>query len=659
MATALVLSGGASQGSFEVGVLQYLYQSGFFADIICSTSVGSVNAVQLAHGGTPPTQAAAFNTLKTIWETELTFNEDMYVEAPWLAGVSGKTRAALGRLLSGSVNVPTLSVAMGFFPTETLAAIAEAAIEMGADLKNALDALGRATSMFTLAPTRTKINAHLDARLVGRSGVELRLVAVSLDGRGAIRYVTQSGQVIERDGTPVAGANPTVCRAERNAYTAALTASTQAHHVLTEAIAHREGKGELEEQQAYDDAAKATNDAKKALDDCLSAAVAAGTASQLTVPLVDGAIASSSIPCFFPPTMLGDEAYVDGGIRWTLPLLAAVDFDPELIVAVNTSTLGVPAADRTFRDANFIDIAMRSVLGLELGETLERHLHAARLQAEDRKQKIWIVAPRLIVHEGWTVDPGLIDINIAYGFMCAADVMTAFPFPKLEAEVPELAGVGAGHRLPGGGGSLGPGWSEPSEHAARDAALFVEPATDQELAGKAESQEKLADAIARCRRECWEIEHEVFGQRICVDPFDPKVEHVAVPDPNALIRLRTMKTLLGLLVEARKEKGWPVPPGASGWADNWERHRFAPGDVAGPFDTPWLGFAGAAGSLDSATRPNALVAKTPDRDEVYLVNPLRHWITSPEALAPFGGFAVVTEIAAKYLDAIPRGPDIS
>ena len=88
MTTALVLSGGGAKGSFEVGSLQYLYENGFLANIICETSVGAVNAFQLAHGGTAATQAASFAMLKTVWETEMNENTDMYTEAAWLAGVA-------------------------------------------------------------------------------------------------------------------------------------------------------------------------------------------------------------------------------------------------------------------------------------------------------------------------------------------------------------------------------------------------------------------------------------------------------------------------------------------------------------------------------------------------------------------------------------------
>ena len=88
MKTGLVLSGGAAQGSFEVGALRFLYSRNSFANIICSTSVGSVNGIQLAHGGTERAQGEAFDVLKMSWEGELVVNDDMYEEAPWLAGVS-------------------------------------------------------------------------------------------------------------------------------------------------------------------------------------------------------------------------------------------------------------------------------------------------------------------------------------------------------------------------------------------------------------------------------------------------------------------------------------------------------------------------------------------------------------------------------------------
>jgi Patatin-like phospholipase len=41
---AIVLSGGGTKGDFEVGAVRCLYEQGILPNILCGTSVGSVNA---------------------------------------------------------------------------------------------------------------------------------------------------------------------------------------------------------------------------------------------------------------------------------------------------------------------------------------------------------------------------------------------------------------------------------------------------------------------------------------------------------------------------------------------------------------------------------------------------------------------------------------
>ena len=629
--TSLVLSGGAAQGSFEVGALDFMYGRGFVANAICSTDVGSVNGLLLAHDGTAQGQAARFAMLKGIWEIELKSNADMCGERPWLAGVTPRTRAAIDRLFSGEIDVPSLAASAIFFPPYAIGQ----AIALGSDLADALIALGHDSAVFTLDPTRAKIERNLHPDSVANSGVELRMVAVSLDS-GAIRYITQDGRVIETDGRTVHGPNPRVCTVERNAYNSAMAAKTAAGHAVS--IAKPEDR--MEAIAEYKAASDAADRAKAGLDACLSLADDNGAGDQLTVGLADGAIASSSIPCVFPPTVLGDEAYVDGGIRWTLPLLTAIDLDPERIVAVSTSpaTIPPPAQGFEYRNASILDIAERSVLGLQLFETQDQHVRAARLEAAQRRQQVWVIFPRFVVHDGFTVDPGLIDINIAYGHMCAADVLTAFEFPTLDV-----------------GGDVRPGLPKPDVGPvgppARPDPTFVDAPTDP-------ARGALADAIARCRRECWDLEHHVFAQERPGMFFTPRHELVALPDLDALGELRTRKTLLGLLVQVRRDLHASMPLDALSWADRWERHQWAVTDVPGSGNTPWDAFQSGGRTLPAATRPNALVAKAPDRPEVWLLNPTRHWITSPDVLMRFGGWDVVTEIPDWYLDALPRGEDI-
>ncbi len=64
MPIALVLSGGASLGAIQVGMLHALYERGVAPDLIVATSVGAVNAAFIA--SRPPTVATA-EALADIW----------------------------------------------------------------------------------------------------------------------------------------------------------------------------------------------------------------------------------------------------------------------------------------------------------------------------------------------------------------------------------------------------------------------------------------------------------------------------------------------------------------------------------------------------------------------------------------------------------------
>jgi hypothetical protein len=233
--------------------------------------------------------------------------------------------------------------------------------------------------------------------------------------------------------------------------------------------------------------------------------------------------------------------------------------------------------------------------------------------------------------------------------MCTADVVTEYPFaPQLVPE--ELVFAGATAAMNETVGS--PMTSVFGALPATRSPLFVDDASDQ-------IQASLADAITRCRRACWEEEHAVYGKRIGGELIGRRSEVGRVPDPDAVDRVRFLKELLGLMVEARRSSGGHLPPGSEGWADMWERHRWNATDVFEVGNTPWDNFSSATGTRPPATRRTALVARAPGASEVFFLNPLRHLFTSMAALDPFGGSGVITEVPAEYLYAIPRGADIN
>jgi len=50
MKRALILTGGGSRGSFQIGVWKYLTEKGWKPDIICGTSIGAINAAAIGCG---------------------------------------------------------------------------------------------------------------------------------------------------------------------------------------------------------------------------------------------------------------------------------------------------------------------------------------------------------------------------------------------------------------------------------------------------------------------------------------------------------------------------------------------------------------------------------------------------------------------------------
>lgn len=62
MKRALVLAGGGARGSYQAGVLQYLWEKNWIPHLICGSSVGALNAVAVSSGITP-------EKLAQIWLT--------------------------------------------------------------------------------------------------------------------------------------------------------------------------------------------------------------------------------------------------------------------------------------------------------------------------------------------------------------------------------------------------------------------------------------------------------------------------------------------------------------------------------------------------------------------------------------------------------------
>jgi NTE family protein len=221
------------------------------------------------------------------------------------------------------------------------------------------------------------------------------------------------------------------------------------------------------------------------------------------IDLIDAVLASSSIPGLFPPVKLYSENYVDGGMREMLPVEAAISLGATEVYAITCSEAGV-GTSRSFDDSNIIDITLRATMDIALDEIQRKNAYPPRGWGVDFK----LIQPTLRTHDILAVEPGMISISMAYGYMRAFDVVE--------------------------------GNSDP---------------------GKFENLKRTSDDITRLRLKLWKMEHPANGE-----PRNNETLSIIEPKPSSgpdyLRHIHELKQNLKALVDERLQFGDDaVPPG--------------------------------------------------------------------------------------------------
>jgi|GEM_PF-1446106 len=383
MAIAFVLSGGGARGDFQLGALRALDARGIVPDIICSTSVGSLNAVMLAQG------SAGLDELTRIW-LGLRRNDHMWQFEDWWAELRPELRNLIVGAINGEMGAPgtepwAVHSAMIFGAAAGTIALGPYSLIVGAlagalggatvaglqgslTAEAILDALrivtSRARSLLNLNPVRAMFDEHFDQ---GRfdawaaSGKQLRLASVGLQS-GALAYVTETGRLIDRNGVELA--------------------------------------------QGID--------------------------------IISGAMASSAIATVFPPVPFAGDHWVDGGHRECMPLQQAISMGATEIYVISCSPVDpVSSINRTmdtadelarpvdYGSATMVAIAQRAVLDIHLDEMARDDLYPLLAEAESAGIRVRTIAPTYPTHDIVTIDPELIRVNCDYGYRVASDVLDA------------------------------------------------------------------------------------------------------------------------------------------------------------------------------------------------------------------------------------------
>jgi NTE family protein len=251
--------------------------------------------------------------------------------------------------------------------------------------------------------------------------------------------------------------------------------------------------------------------------------------------LSTGILASASIPVAFPPVSMAGDLWVDGGVRDVMPVDQAVAEGATEIIAIACS----PPLASTGAASTIAEIGQRTfdVLYDEATRTEFIAPHGYR-------GTFTVIRPRFALHDILLVEPGLIEINLGYGWMCAFDELTKHPRQG------ELQG-----------------W---------------------------------ADQITTLRHEVWDLEIVANGMR---RPESEAGGLMPAPSGAEWHLLRSRKREIARLVRTRIAVAGAdaVPPEAEAWFTDWERHQ----RDSGPTLTvaPWDRVTTVPGDIIDAERP--------------------------------------------------------
>jgi NTE family protein len=547
---ALVLSGGASLGDFEVGAVRRLFELGFAPGVISCASVGSLNAVKLAESGVLAVSAQP-SGLENIW-LGLNSPLDMFTNDPQIDALLNQYQglqsdevggfAAAGWLLESPLFLLAPFVALG------------TVIQVGLDIKAIAENLQNCTarSIYNLGPIRTLLTnpSILDTTKVNNSSINILIATVSLE-TGELRYVNQKGILLTADAkTPYLelDAVPAACQSNSDDVAAAAAE-------IQQIIGSRGDYTEAGYHRALAAANLVLSKAKQALAACLKANP--GSPAQVVVPIPDAVLASAGIPMIFQPVKLGQQNYVDGGIRQAAPIAGAIAAGATNIWAILANHIAVqplPFTDSltgvTINDYSHVNL-------LEITARAGEEIMPAQIEADNiapltgwGSATVTVVQPELDIHNGFTVDPGLIRIRMAHGYMRTDDVNTARAL-------------------------RGNGWADVSDTI---------------------TQMLYTTEIVSLRYQIWLLEHDYHLVAPNFTRRGTLQQPVPVGEPSdlnsILTQIRGMKQQLQQLVQFRLQgiesdgnlvivdrpiqgavPNQPVP--LSDWWLTWERHRFA------------------------------------------------------------------------------------
>ncbi|MCB0918506.1 MAG: patatin-like phospholipase family protein [Actinobacteria bacterium] len=363
---SLALSGGGTKGAFEVGAVQYLSRNeDFLPPIITGTSVGSLIGGPLAQAHTP----AEFTRLGHVVQENalaVTRGGDVFGKQPWLDEI-GDT--PLGQFVDELISVRSRPPV----PPDPVGIHDPLLIP---------DPPRRHRTLFALSTALTHGTKFVKA---GRALLEAGNSIMNLDPFEAGYRGIKTDGVREVDERKVA---------------------ESPIRLLLCLTSMRDGVS----RYVTDQGIMVASDANTPYEP-------GGTPG-----VIEGMLASSSVPMIFPPRRIGDDIYVDGGILQNTPLEAAVRAGAGDVIAILAGPDTVAQDDTDYTTASLLSVYQRAASEIGPHELGRENLRYPLKNGAD----LTIIMPTADVLGGFETEAGLIMIDFDYGWLRAAEATSDF-----------------------------------------------------------------------------------------------------------------------------------------------------------------------------------------------------------------------------------------
>ena len=391
--TAFVLAGGGTKGAFEAGAIRYLVEEeAITPEVITATSAGSICAVVLAQARTHrelvDRARDLHDDLLAMTDSELLFGKQ-----PWVAALDG---TPFGRAVDGYVTERTRPPIPGTNPPG----------QNPAGQNPAGPAGGSPTSRAPGSP----VDHRTWARLRAAHPQLRRYLDTAVRVGQALPHLNRARKALRGNASSILTLEP-LAAALRHGGSSGIRR-------VDPALVGRPG---LELRMAV--AALGDGVLRYVTERGEIVASDAVTPVAGPVDVLEGMLASASVPMLFPPRQLAGDVYVDGGIANNIPVDAAVRLGATRVFAVLAVPVVQPRDTTDYLSATAPAVFLRAVGAVAFAERQLANLNPPLPPGTT----VTVIDPLVDVVGPFEVSQGLMLLDMDYGWMRAADVLADVP----------------------------------------------------------------------------------------------------------------------------------------------------------------------------------------------------------------------------------------